>query len=546
MSKNNDGYKRNSFSTLIKCLVVFFAFMFFSSMCRSIFKDDGVDNVDDYIYDDTALNVISSSENKILDEDIKYFAKKNGIKLNIVYADTLDIVSLLNNGEKYDAVWSANSIWNYKLDKSISLSESKSMSVNPVIFGVKKSKAQELGFVGKDIKTKDILDAIKDGKLKFSMSNPNSTNSGAVAYLGILSTLAGNPDVLTLDMINKDSLKNDMKSFFMGLERTSGDEDYLEELFLNGDYEAVVSYESSIININKELEKQGKEPLYALYPIDGVSISDSIFALVNNKDENKKEEFLKIQSYYLSSDGQKVLENLGRRTWYGGTTDKADKKVFNPDWGIDTTKMLSPIRYPSDAVIDRALWLYQEELRKPIHVVFCLDYSGSMYGEGYEELVKAMEYILTSSEASKDNIQFTDKDKIDIIPFASDVKDIWSTNNGTNTSGLIKKINDHSPGGATALYSATIRALELLENDDSNTYNKSIILMTDGEPNENLRFNDLRRKYQELKSKIPIFSITFGDASEYYLSDIAELSNAKVFDGKTDLVKAFREVREYN
>ena len=26
--------------------------------------------------------------------------------------------------------------------------------------------------------------------------------------------------------------------------------------------------------------------------------------------------------------------------------------------------------------------LYQEALRKPVHVVFCLDYSGSMYGEG--------------------------------------------------------------------------------------------------------------------------------------------------------------------
>ena len=38
----------------------------------------------------------------------------------------------------------------------------------------------------------------------------------------------------------------------------------------------------------------------------------------------------------------------------------------------------------------------------------------------------------------------------------------------------------------------------------------------------------------------------FGDAYEYDLREIAELSNGKVFDGKKDLVKAFREVREYN
>lgn len=541
MNKNGN----NGFSTLVKVCVVFFAVFFFIS-CVSSFINEEHNDDDKYTYDSTALNIISSSENKVLDADIKNFAKKKGIKLNITYEDTLDIIAKLNKGEKYDAVWSANSIWNYKLGKNVSLSESKSMSINPVIFGIKKSKAQELGFVGRDIKTKDILDAIKAGKLKFSMSNPNSTNSGAVAYLGILSTLAGNPDVMTLDMLNKESLKNDMIAFFTGLERTSGDEDYLEELFINGDYEAVISYESSIININKKLEDKGSEPLYAIYPVDGVSISDSIFALVNNKDEEKKEDFLLIQNYFLSGDGQKILSDLGRRTWYGGTTDQVDKKVFNPDWGIDTTKMISPLKYPSDAVIDRALQLYQEELRKPIHVIFCLDYSGSMYGEGYNELVNAMDYILTYENASKDNIQFTEKDKIDIIPFASNANDVWSTNNGANTKSLLDNIKKRSPGGATALYTATIKALDLLIKEDGNKYNRSIILMTDGDPNESKTFYSLKQRYRELESKIPIFSITFGEATEYYLDDIAELSNAKVFDGKTDLVEAFKEVREYN
>ncbi len=541
MNKNG----KNGFSSLVKVLVVFFGIFFFISCMSSILEGED-DPERKYVYDDTALNIISSSENEVIDADIKNFAKKNGIKINITYADTLDIIDRLNKGEKFDAVWTANSIWNYKINSNISLSESKSMSINPVIFGIKKSKAQELGFVGKDIKTKDILDVIKAGKLKFSMSNPNSTNSGAVAYLGILSTLAGNPDVLTIDMLNKDSLKNDMKSFFTGLERTSGDEDYLEELFLNGDYEAVISYESSIININKKLTSEGKEPLYAIYPVDGVSISDSIFALVNNKDEKKKEQFLEIQNYFLSGDGKDILEKNGRRTWYGGTTDKVDKSIFNPEWGIDTTKMISPLKYPSDAVIDKALEMYQEELRKPIHVVFCLDYSGSMYGKGYDELVKAMEYILNSDEASKDHIQFTSKDKIDIIPFASDVKTLWSTTDGSKTDNLINSIKSHSPGGATALYSAAIRGLEILSKENGNIYNRSIILMTDGDPNESKSFYNLKQKYKDLNSNIPIFSITFGEAKERYLKEIADLTNAKVFDGKEDLVEAFKEVREYN
>ena len=100
------------------------------------------------------------------------------------------------------------------------------------------------------------------------MSNPTTTNSGASAYLGLLSTLAGNPEVLTNEILEDEALKSEVKTLFTGLERSSGSEDFLEELFLGGDYEAVVAYESSIININKQLVARGEEPLYAIYPVD--------------------------------------------------------------------------------------------------------------------------------------------------------------------------------------------------------------------------------------------------------------------------------------
>ena len=69
--------------------------------------------------------------------------------------------------------------------------------------------------------------------------------------------------------------------------------------------------------------------------------------------------------------------------------------------------------------------------------------------------------------------------------------------------------------------------------------------MTDGQANVGT-FSDLQNKYRNIGKTIPIYSITFGSASERELQKIAELTNAKVFDGKTDLVKAFKEVRGYN
>ena len=69
--------------------------------------------------------------------------------------------------------------------------------------------------------------------------------------------------------------------------------------------------------------------------------------------------------------------------------------------------------------------------------------------------------------------------------------------------------------------------------------------MTDGEANIG-NFNSLKKTYENVGEAIPIYSIMFGEASDKQLNEIAELTNAKVFDGKKDLVKAFKEVRGYN
>ena len=59
--------------------------------------------------------------------------------------------------------------------------------------------------------------------------------------------------------------------------------------------------------------------------------------------------------------------------------------------------------------------------------------------------------------------------------------------------------------------------------------------------------NDLLQIYKrELDKPIPVYSIMFGEAVEYELRDIAKLTNARVFDGKKDLLEAFKEVRGYN
>ena len=520
--------------------IIIFMFLAFGSH-----DSDTVDNEGRKEYSSNVFSLISSSENKVFEEQIKSFAKKNKIDIDISYDDTLKITRRLNQGEKYDAVWLANSIWTYAVDSNVTrISDTKATSINPIVFGIRKSKAEELGFVDKEVYTDDLVRVVQEGRLKFSMPNPTTTNSGASAYLGILTSLAGNPEVLTQEMLEDEELKEKLKNFFSGVERSSGDEAYLEEMFVKGDYEAVFTYESSIININKKLEAAGKEILYAIYPVDGVSISDSPIGYIDQKDEHKKEQYQLIANYLVSDEGQALLAKNGRRTWYGGVTDSADKSIFNPNWGIDTTHYISPLKYPSTTVIKQALALYQNSLRKPVHVVFCLDFSGSMWGEGIDQLRDAMDYILTD-RAANDFLQFTGEDIIEVIPFNSKVDTVWYSHSDEELLVLNERIKDLDPNGGTALYPAAQKAISLLQDEDTSKYNTSVIVMTDGAGNVG-KYSDLEKYYHSINSNIPIYSIQFSAADITQLAKMAKLSNGKVFDGRNSLIDAFMEVRGYN
>ena len=238
------------------------------------------------------------------------------------------------------------------------------------------------------------------------------------------------------------------------------------------------------------------------------------------------------------------MENVGYRTWYGGIKEDTSNSTFNKEWGIDTTKYLKDMKYPSKNVMTKAFNLFIEKLRKPTHVVFCLDVSGSMDGEGIQELREAMDYILDYDKASKDLLQFSDKDKISIIAF-NHTYEYLGTKYGKDTADVINTINNLEVGGSTNIYDSSIAALKILSKEDSNEYTTTVILMTDGMSNAGF-FGDLSHYYISNKINIPIYSITFGDSDEDELAEVAELTNGKVFNGKKGLKEAFAEVRSYN
>lgn len=94
------------------------------------------------------------------------------------------------------------------------------------------------------------------------------------------------------------------------------------------------------------------------------------------------------------------------------------------------------------------------------------------------------------------------------------------------------------------MYSAIVEGLDLLYSFDLSDYTPAIILLTDGQSGGSI--DDIEPYYSDLGVSIPIFSIMFGDADESQLEELAEYSNARVFDGRENLTEAFRSVKGYN
>lgn len=492
------------------------------------------------------IRILSGSENQELEDIINACSEATGVDIQMEYKGSVDIMRELENGAPdYDAVWPASSIWVSMGDTGHLIKHSQSISMTPVVFGIRESLAEKLGFVGEKVSVNDILTAIRDGEMSFCMTSATQSNSGASAYIGFLYALLGKQEGLTSEDLQKPDLQADIRELLSGVERSSGSSDWLKDMFLEGDYDAMVNYECLIIDANQKLEEEGKEPLYVVYPYDGLSIADSPLGYVDHGDAEKEEAFLAVQEYLLSDKTQAEIEATGRRINAGGVS-KENQDVFNSDWGIDTERILSPIQMPEAAVLTEALNIYQTSFKKPSLNIYCLDFSGSMSGTGEEQLKEAMAQILLQENARKNFLQANAGEVNEVVFFDDTILDVQAAADDSDEAlaELNQKVADFQIAGGTDIYRAAAEALEIASGYDLTNYTPAIILMTDGRSNYNYsNFEEVWNRYEE---DIPIFSITFGDADPGQLEELAKISGGRVFDGTKDLTAAFRSVKGYN
>jgi Ca-activated chloride channel family protein len=307
----------------------------------------------------------------------------------------------------------------------------------------------------------------------------------------------------------------------------------------------MVNYETLIISANKRLREDGREPLYVIYPKEGVAMADSPFGYIDMGDSEKEELFKKLREFLLSKPVQLEIQKTGRRTGFIPISGE-NKIAFNADDGININKTLSIVKMPGAAAIEKALELYQEKLKKPSLTFYCLDFSGSMAGGGETQLKEALRNLLDQDRAKRNFLAAGKNDENILVLFDYRIRQIIGIS-GNDPEELLEayyQVESAKPGGGTNIYAPIVGCFELMKNFNIQNYISSIILMTDGESED--YFQEFSRIYTALGLDVPVFSIMFGDASQKQLDGLAALTRARVFDGKTDLAAAFKNAKGYN
>ena len=156
-----------------------------------------------------------------------------------------------------------------------------------------------------------------------------------------------------------------------------------------------------------------------------------------------------------------------------------------------------------------------------------------------------MEQLLIQSNAKKNFLQASENEVNILIPFNQDVINTFTaTGNGSELENLYNEVKNQEAGGGTDMYTAAARGLEMLKKYDLSKYTPAIILLTDGQSGGSIE--KFKEAYSELGAEVPVFSIMFGDADETQLEELAQYTNARVFDGRENLTEAFRSVKGYN
>lgn len=503
------------------------------------------------------LRIASDPENRAVEPLIQDWAEENDTDIEITYRSSTAITRELAKGAgtDFDAVWPSSSLWIALGDPQKVVQHETSVSRSPVVLGLRTSIAKELGWIGRtDVNVQDIHTAAKEGKFRLSVASATQSDSGALAYFGFLHALSNTSEALTMETLADPAVRDEMRDLLAQVDRSAGDDDWLAQALVDNSaaFDAMINTEALLIDANHKLIAEGREPLYAIYPADGLALADSPIGYISKGDGDKETKFLELRAFLSTPEVQDVLSGQGRRVVSAGS-DTPDPTIWNPDWGIDLARSLTPVQTPSSEIIAEALRLYQTDLRKPSLTVWLLDVSGSTDGTPIQEIKDAVGTLLDPDAAAARLLQPSPRDVTILIPYNHNILDpIVIAGDQTAESEQARRLIDtlQADGGMDVFY-ALYEGFEAFrpqaEDGTLADFLPAIIAVIDGTSDTETRTPLLAHMDQTPYTRaIPIHTIAMGDTNPDQLAQLTRLSVGRLFTGSTNLAEVLWAARGYN
>jgi Ca-activated chloride channel homolog len=479
-------------------------------------------------------------------------------------------------------VWSpAASGWagivNQRAGKTLA-PEGKPFMLTPLVIAMPAKMATVLGYPGKALGFKDIVELANDpqgwakynhpewGPFRLGKTNPNFSTSGLNFTVAQYYAATGK----TRDLTTEDLDRPDVVKFATSVENSVVHYGDITMTFLNNWFaadnrgsslsyaSAVAVEEKSVIDYNLgnpdgelsagERPRAPREPLVAIYPSEGTLYSDSPFIILDAPwvTAEQKQAALLFQNYVLTPENQAKVLTYGFRPGNPAVPIGSPIEAKN---GVDPMQPSAVLDVPSPSVLIKVLdsWATQ---RKSARVMLVMDVSGSM-GEAAVKGEPETKLDLAKRAAISALSQFKDDDEVGLRIFSTGLAtdpnvsfvDLLPVGPiGPQREGLRNKIDGLSPIQGTPLYDVTASSFaSMTESFDPKKIN-AVVLLTDGKNDDGKRADDvqqLNELIQNLQSgseggsarPVRLFTIGYGkDADLATLRQLAEATRAAAYD----------------
>jgi Ca-activated chloride channel family protein len=488
---------------------------------------------------DAAFSILAGSEVKEIAPAIEAAAKAAGVSVKFTYAGTLDMAERINGGERHDALLPANGAYVGLALSTPPLAREK-LFYSRIALGVKPAKAAALGWDREAPTWADVARAAGKGQWRYAMTNPTASNTGMSALFAVASAVAGKSEDLKVEEVDAKLLKD----FLSGQALTAGSSGWLAEAYLreSARLDGMVNYEAVILQTNAKLP--AAEQLRLVYPRDGQISADYPLLLLTEA---------------RRADHGKLVQALKSLDFQRQALPAAFLRPSHPDApaagalpGIVVPELAFPNRL---AVIDAVLDAYQGEWRRPATSILVLDVSGSMEGQRLEAMRDAL-IVLGGADPKRTSqrfARFQNRERVVLITFSSNVNPAqWVRFDQGDVDAARSAVRRFAEGlaveGGTAVYSALAEAQRIGAEERRRDPDRlvSILLLTDGESNEGLRFGDFKAALAGRTDTVRVFPILFGEGNVAEMNEIASLTGGRVFDSRNAALSAvFKDIRGY-